>query len=52
MLDFILKGILWVLALYGLAEIIKTIIYTYTYTGLKADGIYLVVATKNQEKKI
>ena len=30
MLNFILNGILWVLALYGLFEIIKTIIYTYT----------------------
>lgn len=52
MLDFILNGILWVLALYGLFEIIKTIIYTYTYTNLKSDGIYIIIATKNQEKKI
>lgn len=52
MLDFILNGILWVLALYGLLEIIKTIIYTYTYTNLKSDGIYIIIATKNQEKKI
>lgn len=51
-MDFILNGILWVLALYGLFEIVKTIIYTYTYTNLKADGIYLIVAAKNQEKKI
>ena len=52
MLDFIANGILWVLALYGLFEIIKTIIYTYTYTNLRADGIYVIVAAKNQEKKI
>lgn len=52
MLEYILNGILWVLALYGLFEIIKTIIYTYTYTNLKADGIYVIVAAKNQEKKI
>ncbi len=52
MLDFILNGILWVLALYGLFEIIKTIIYTYTYTNLRADGIYVIIAAKNQEKKI
>lgn len=52
MLDFILNGILWTLALYGLMEIIKTIIYTYTYTNLKADGIYVIIAAKNQEKKI
>ena len=52
MFNFILNGILWVLALYGLFEIIKTIIYTYTYTNLKADGIYVIIAVKNQEKKI
>ena len=52
MLEYILNGILWVLALYGLFEIIKTIIYTYTYTNLKADGIYVIVAAKNQEKRI
>lgn len=52
MADFILNGVLWVLALYGLFEIIKTIIYTYTYTNLKADGIYVIIAAKNQERKI
>ncbi len=51
-MEFILNGILWVLALYGLFEIIKTIIYTYTYTNLKPDGIYVIIAAKNQEKKI
>ena len=52
MLDFIFKGIVWVLALYGLIEIIKTIMYTYTYTNLKPNGIYIIVAVKNQENKI
>lgn len=52
MWNYILNGILWVLALYGLIEIIKTIIYTYTYTNLKADGIYVIIAAKNQERKI
>ena len=52
MLDFIFNGILWVLALYGAFEIIKNIIYICTYTNLKADGIYIIIATKNQENKI
>ena len=52
MLDFILNGILWTLALYGLFEIIKNIIYICTYTNLKSDGIYIIVAAKNQENKI
>lgn len=50
--DFILNSILWTLALYGLFEIIKTIINIYTYTNLKSDGIYIIVAVKNQENKI
>ena len=52
MLDFILNGILWTLALYGLYEIIKNIIYICTYTNLKSDGIYIIIAAKNQENKI
>ena len=50
--DFIFNTILWTLALYGLFEIIKTIINIYTYTNLKSDGIYVIVAVKNQENKI
>ena len=50
--DFILNTILWTLALYGLFEIIKTIINIYTYTNLKSDGIYVIIAVKNQEEKI
>ena len=52
MVDFIFYGILWTLALYGLLEIIKTIIYIYSYTKFKSDGIYLIIAAKNQEDKI
>lgn len=50
--EFIINSILWTLALYGLFEIIKQIIYMYTYTNLKADGIYIIIAVKNQEEKI
>ena len=44
--------ILWTLALYGLLEIIKNIIYICTYTNLNSKGIYLLVAVKNQEENI
>lgn len=50
--DFILNTILWTLALYGLFEIVKTIINIYTYTNLKSDGIYVIIAVKNQQNKI
>lgn len=52
MWDFILNAILWTLALYGLLEIIKTIIYICSYTNLKSDGTYVIIAVKNQENKI
>lgn len=50
--EFLLNAILWTLALYGALEIIKTIINIYTYTNLKSDGIYVIIAVKNQENKI
>ncbi|MBR3250050.1 MAG: glycosyltransferase [Clostridia bacterium] len=50
--DFIINAILWTLALYGLFEIIKNFIYIFTYTNMKADGTYLIIATKNQENNI
>lgn len=52
MKEYIIMAIVWTLALYGLFEIIKQVISIYTYTKLKAEGIYLIVAVKNQENKI
>lgn len=52
MLEFFVKTAFWTLALYGLFEIIKNIIYIITYTKFKSDGIYIIVAVKNQENKI
>ena len=51
-MEFIAHTIFWTLALYGLFEIIKNIIYLSTYTNFKSDGIYLIIAVKNQEEKI
>lgn len=50
--NFIINATIWTLALYGLFEIIKTIIYICSYTNLKSDGIYIIIAVKNQENKI
>lgn len=52
MLEFILSTIFWTLAFYGLFELVKNIIYICTYTKLKSDGIYIIIAVKNQEEKI
>ena len=50
--NFIINSILWTLALYGLFELIKQIVNMITYTNLRADGIYIIIAVKNQEEKI
>ena len=50
--NFIISSILWTLALYGLFELVKQIINMITYTNLKADGIYIIIAVRNQEEKI
>lgn len=52
MANFLFHMILWTLALYGLFEIMKTILYIVTYTNLKSDGIYVIIGVKNQEDKI
>lgn len=51
-METIISIIVWTLALYGLFEIIKNIIYICTYTNLNSDGIYFIIAVKNQEEKI
>ena len=52
MLDFITNSIIWIFAIYGLIEIIKTVYYICTYTKLESDGIYFIITVKNQEDKI
>lgn len=42
----------WVLAFYGLFEIIKNIVYICSYTKLNTKGIYVLIAVKNQEETI
>ena len=44
--------LIWTLALYGLFEIIKNIIYICTYTKLNTKGLYLFVGVKNQEENV
>ena len=51
-MEFISNIVFWTLAIYGLFEIVKNIIYIFTYTKFQSDGIYLIIAVKNQEEKI
>lgn len=52
MIDIILNALVYILAIYGLIEIIKTICYIMEYTNLNEKGIYIVIGIKNQEKEI
>lgn len=52
MMEFILNTIFWTLAIYGFFEIIKNVIDIFTYTKFQSDGIYIIIAVKNQEEKI
>ncbi len=47
MKEFILNGILWTLAIYGLIEIIKTISFHFTYHPAKTKGMHFIIAVKN-----
>lgn len=50
--DFILNSILWTLAIYGLIEIIKVCIYTFTYKTIQTHEVCFIIAVKNGEQKI
>lgn len=52
MFEFIMFGILWTLAIYGFIEIVKTIYFVLIHAKIHSNGIYLIVAVKNQEEKI
>lgn len=52
MAGFIVNAVFWTFALYGFFEFIKEVIDICTYTKLKADGIYIIIAVKNKENII
>ena len=52
MANFIFNVFIWTLALYGFFEIIKIILRTYIHPKFSSNGIYLIVAAKNEENKI
>ncbi len=52
MSEFILHTLFWTLAIYGLIEFIKNVITIYTCTKMRAKGIYMIIAVKNEEDRI
>lgn len=52
MADFIFTSILWILALYGLFEIIKTIVHIHRYPKISFNGTSFVITVHNQEDNV
>ena len=52
MAEFIITSLVWILALYGLIEIGKTILISILKVKIENNGIYVIIAVKNQEEKI
>lgn len=52
MLNFVLTSILWILALYGLFEIIKTIVHIHKYPKISFNGTSFVITIHNQENSV
>ena len=50
--DFVLTSILWILALYGLWEIIKTVIHIHRYPKISFNGTSFIITVHNQENNI
>lgn len=52
MLDFILNCILWSFAIYGIIDIAKSIKSSWIHKRIENNGIFIIIATKNQEFQI
>lgn len=52
MLDFILKCIVWTFAIYGLIDIFKVFKNYFISKRIESNGIFVIVAAKNQEQQI
>lgn len=52
MFNYIFSCFLWVFALYGIIEFIKSLVYIHNCNNIKNDGIHLIVGVRNQENKI
>ena len=52
MQNFVLTSILWILALYGLLEIIKNIMHIHNYPKISFNGTSFIITVHNQENNI
>ena len=52
MVEFIFTSILWIFALYGLFDIVKTLIHIHKYPHISFNGFSFIITTYNQENYI
>jgi len=52
MSEFVIGFVIWVLALYGLIEIVKAVVDSFTYKNVSSEGIYIIVTVKDGEDRI
>lgn len=52
MFDFILNCILWSFAIYGVIDIVKSIKSCWIHKRIENNGLFIIIATKNQEFQI
>ena len=52
MLNFFSSCIIWIFAIYGFIDFIKTIYNGRIHKRIETNGIYVIIAVKNQEQQI
>ena len=52
MYNFVVNCIIWIFALYGLIDIVKIIWSHYIHKRIETNGVYVIIAVKNQEQQI
>lgn len=52
MVEFIITSIIWILALYGFFEIVKTIIHIHKYPKVSFNHTSFIITVYNQENNI
>lgn len=51
MIDFVLNALVYILAIYGLIEIIKTIYCIMNFNEFNKEDIYIVISTNDTTRK-
>lgn len=51
-MEYILKSLIWILAIYGLIDIIKDILATFSKPKINIDDTYIIIAVKNKSNSI